>query len=75
MHIVVDNLMYTLAPLPMQPIIPILECIDVQKTAYFSFNNQAAKEILIPALIDRNILLPNVCYINFIRESNYFKFI
>jgi hypothetical protein len=58
MHVIVDNKLYTLAPLPMQNIVPILDCVDEDLVAYFTYHNLEAKEILLPFVVDRNVLLP-----------------
>jgi hypothetical protein len=60
MHVIVDNKLYTLAPLPMQNIVPILDCVDEDLVAYFTYHNLEAKEILLPFVVDRNVLLPTV---------------
>jgi hypothetical protein len=60
-HMGINHVIRTLAPLPIQNVIPILECVDRNtKIGYFTYNNTHAKGFTIPQVEDRNNLSPGV---------------
>jgi hypothetical protein len=57
-HIVADGALHTFKPLPLQRVVPVIECIESDNTAYFSYTNLETKYFDIPFVADRNNLYP-----------------
>ncbi len=58
MHVVVDGALYTFEPLPLQNVIPVLDCIDQNNVAHFSYEISATNNFRLPFVADRNNLEP-----------------
>jgi hypothetical protein len=57
-HVVVDGALHTFEPLPIQGVIPVLDCIDRNNVAHFSYEISASNNFRLPFVADRNILEP-----------------
>eukprot|EP00029_Vermamoeba_vermiformis_P009139 TRINITY_DN4462_c0_g1_i2.p1 TRINITY_DN4462_c0_g1~~TRINITY_DN4462_c0_g1_i2.p1 ORF type:complete len:692 (-),score=91.54 TRINITY_DN4462_c0_g1_i2:44-2095(-) len=58
-HININHRIHTLAPLPIQNVVPILECVDRNTMiGYFTYNNTGSLSFTIPQVDDRNNFSP-----------------
>jgi hypothetical protein len=67
-----NNRVFAFAPLPIQDIVPIFECVNQDGVAYFSYKNLMDHAFAIPQLFDRNNLSPLVRTLSFFSEISSF---
>ncbi len=63
MYTILNDRVYSFSPLPIQNLVPTLQCVDLATNeAYFSYNYLGAgsKDFVIPHIADRNELTPEV---------------
>jgi hypothetical protein len=53
-----NGIIHKFEPLPIQDVVPVLECIDEFNVAYFSYINNEGDGFRIPYVVDRNSLSP-----------------
>jgi hypothetical protein len=65
-----NGIIHKFEPLPIQDVVPVLECIDEFNVAYFSYINNEGDGFRIPYVVDRNSLSPGVSKAQYIRGGN-----
>ena len=65
-----NGIIHKFEPLPIQDVVPVLECIDEFNVAYFSYINNEGDGFRIPYVVDRNNLSPGVSKAQYIRGGN-----